>query len=138
MVRRIRLKVILIALAFCCVVAVLATAQSTRLPKPIMANGDSNEDSKALLDLLAESAGQDKPIIMIARLGNKESSTKLNWLRLRTAGAYLEDVRAIPKQRMILAVGEVVRGQGRIEMYLDGKLYMVFIFRRNRGFAPEG
>jgi len=30
-----------------------------------------------------------------------------------------------------------VRGPGRVEAYLQGKLFMVFILKRNQGFAPE-
>jgi hypothetical protein len=50
----------------------------------------------------------------------------------------LETVRGIPKQRIIVAAGEGIRDQGRIEVYLDGKLYMIIGFANNKSFAPEG
>lgn len=138
MTNHIRMKAHLITLMICFIVHVHAIAQNPKLSEPILVNGNSNEDSKALLDLLAGTAGKDKSIIMIARLGKKETSPKLNWRRLRTARSYLENVHTVPNQRIVLAAGEVVRGQGRVEVYLDGKLYMVFIFTRNKDFDPGG
>ena len=138
MMNVVTIKAALIALVICLVAVGHAVAQSIKLSEPILINGDSNEDSKAALDLVAETAGEGKLIIMIARLGNGESSRRLSWRRLDTARSFLESVRAVPKQRMILAEGEVMRGQGRIEVYLDGKLYMINVFARNKDFASEG
>jgi hypothetical protein len=134
----VNIKTFLAALAICCAAAGHAAAQSTAPSAPVLINGDSNEDSKAGLDLIAQDAGRDKLIIMVARLGRGESSGRLNWRRLRTARSFLEIVRGVPRQRMILASGERVPGAGQIEVYLDGKLHVVFVFARNRDFAPEG
>ena len=134
----VKIKATLVALAICFVAVDIAVAQTAKSSEPILVNGDSNEDSKAALDLVAETAGEGKLIIMIARLGNGESNRKLSWRRLQTAGSFLESVRAVPKQRMVLAEGEVMRGQGRIEVYLDGKLYMIIVSARNKDFASEG
>ena len=138
MTRCFRFKASLVALAFCCIIIGHAAAQSTKISEPILVNGDNNEDSKSWLDYLAITAGEDKLIIMIARRGSKEISPKLAWRRLKTASSYLVGERLIPKQRTILAEGEVIRGQGRIEVYLDGKLFMVIRFVRNKDFAPSG
>lgn len=119
-----------------CFVAISSAAQGTNA-EPIVVNGNSNEDSKANLDALAQVAGEEKLIIMIARLSNRESSRRLSRQRLQTARSYLENVRAIPTRRIVIAEGEPVTGFGRIEAYMDGKLYMIFIFERNRNFAPE-
>jgi len=134
----VKIKTFLAALAICCAAAGHTAAQSAAPSAPILINGDSNEDSKAGLDLIAQDAGSDKLIIMVARLGRGESSGGLNWGRLRTASSFLEAVRGVPKQRMILASGERVRGAGRIEVYLGGELRVAFVFARNRDFAPEG
>ena len=134
----INIKAAFMALAICFITVGHAMAQTAKSSEPILINGDSNEDSKAALDLVAETAGEGKLIIMIARLGKGESSRRHSWRRLDTARSFLESVRAVPKQRMILAEGEVMRGQGRIEVYLDGKLYMIIVFARNKSFAPEG
>lgn len=112
-------------------------AQDTITPEPRMVNGGNNEDSKAELDLLAQRAGESKLIIMIARRGSKESSRSVSRVRLSTASGFLRSVRGVEKRRIVIGEGERVNGEGRIEVYLDGKLFMVFVFRRNKGFAPE-
>jgi hypothetical protein len=103
---------------------------------PIYGSGANNDDAKAILDSVAHSSEPDKLIIMIARNGDRESPN-INWRRLKTAGEYLENTRAIPKSRFVTAVGRRVHGSGRLEIYVDGKLLVVFTFRRNRDFAPE-
>jgi hypothetical protein len=103
---------------------------------PIVVNGDNNETAKAEMDLLAGRA-EGKLIILIARLGNGESSNRLAQQRLRTISDYLKNTRAVPEERLVTAVGQRRRGAGRIEAYLDGELFMVFELRRNRDFAPE-
>jgi hypothetical protein len=130
-------KIIVIALAICSAVTSHALAQGVEVSKPIVVNGASYEDSKTHLDFLAERAGDDKLIIMIARLGDGESARNLNRRRLRTARSHQEIVRAIPRERIVIAEGESVRGSGRIEVYLDGKLLMVFLFGKNKDFAKE-
>jgi len=138
MLRVFNIRYALIALASCCFLAGQVYAQSLSTSEPNLVNGDNNETTKAELDLLAQEAGGNKLIIMIARLGSGESARKLNWRRLRAVRDYLESVRAIDSGRIIQAAGERVRGRGRIEVYLDGKLYMVFVLSRNKNFAPEG
>ena len=107
-----------------------------------MVNGSSNEDAKANIALLAQSAHEGDLIILIARLGDRETSTSLNRRRLRTVREYLPvepglNRQPIPDKDIITAIGDRVRGKGRIEAYLRGKLFMIFVFNRNRGFAPE-
>lgn len=104
---------------------------------PIIVGAANNETTKANLDLLAESAGTDKLIILISRLGKSESSRSLGWLRMRTAQDYLRSTRALPKERVVLAEGERTNREGRIEVYLDNKLFMIFVFDRNQNYARE-
>lgn len=125
------------ATAVCLTAASQTFAQSMNEPESVIVNGNNNETTKAELDRLAQAVGDGKLIIMIARLGHAESSRRLNYRRLQVLSNYLETVRAIPKQRIIKAVGEPMMGLGRIEVYLDGKLFMVFTLKRNRNFAPE-
>ena len=132
-----KLKVAPAALALCCLLATHAFAQGVGRAEPILVNGNSNEDSKAMLDLLAQAAGGDKLIILVGRLGRRESSSRLSWRRLRTASSHLELTRAVPSQRIVLAAGEPIRDQGRIEVYLGGELYTLVVFARNKNFAPE-
>ena len=102
-----------------------------------LVDGANNETTKAELDLLAEKAGQDKLIILIARLGKSEFSRTLSQQRLRTVRDYLRFTRAVSEDRLVTAEGERVSDVGRVEAYVDGKLFMVFRLRRNKNFAPE-
>jgi hypothetical protein len=105
--------------------------------KPIMVGAENNETSKANLDLLAEVAGKDKIIIFIGRLGAREKSRALNRARLRVAREYLHSTRDIPRTRLVIAEGEEVSNEGRIEAYLDNRLFAVFVFERNKNFGKE-
>ncbi|MGI8653882.1 MAG: hypothetical protein ACR2LC_01540 [Pyrinomonadaceae bacterium] len=131
------IKIAVAALALCCVVISHSFAQSVAASEPRVANGDSNEDSKTELDLLAQTAGNERLIIAIARLGSGESLRRLNHRRLQTIRWYLKNVREVAESRIVAAEGARVHGRGRVEIYLDGKLFMVFILSRNKNFAPE-
>jgi hypothetical protein len=131
-------KLALLAFIICFGAVFHARAQTTAATEPILANGGNNEDSKAVLDLIAQKAGAEKLIIMVVRHGDREVSHKLNRGRLEIASTYLQNSRGIPKAHLIRAEGERIRGRGRLEIYLDGKLLVIFTFPRNRNFAPEG
>jgi hypothetical protein len=130
-------RFILVALTICCVPVNHVAAQQSKTLEPIVVNGSNNEATKAQLDLLAQTAGDDRLIIAIARLGSREVSPKLSRGRARTIRHYLENVRAIPKRRIITADGESVNGLGRIEIYLCDRLFMVFTLKHNEDFAKE-
>lgn len=115
----------------------LSVPAAPQTQKPLLVGAENNETSKANLDYLAEAAGKDKIIIFIGRLGVGEKSRALNRARLRVAREYLESTRDLPRARLVIAEGEEVSGQGRIEAYLDNRLFMVFVFERNKNFAKE-
>ena len=125
----------ILALAFQSVVP--SSAQTMKPEKPLVVGAENNESSKASLDLLAERAGKDKLIVFVARLGTLETSQSLSRRRLRTALEYLQKTRDFPSERSVSAFGDPTSDEGRIEVYLDNKLFMVFLFRRNRNFAAE-
>lgn len=104
---------------------------------PLVVGAENNETSKTNLDHLALTAGKDKIIILIGRLGVRERSRALNRKRLHVARGYLENVRNLPRARVVIAEGEKVSGDGRIEVYLDNRLFMIFMFERNKNFAKE-
>ena len=80
--------------------------------------------------IAAEESGKDQTVIIIARLGTGETSRKLVGSRLRQVADYLN--RRIPKERIITAEGERVRGLGQLEFYVGGKLHSIFKVQRNR------
>jgi hypothetical protein len=126
--------IIILALALS---AAPSSGQTIKPEKPFVVGAENNESSKASLDLLAERAGKDKLIVFVARLGKLETSQSLSRRRLHTALEYLQKTRALPSERLVSAFGDSTSGEGRIEVYLDNKLFMVFLFRRNKNFAAE-
>ena len=42
-----------------------------------------------------------------------------------------------PAERLVSAFGDPISKEGRIEVYLDNKLFMIFLFKRNENFASE-
>ena len=129
-------RIALVALVICCLMGV-AAAQTSQSSEPIIV-GNDNESAKAALDLVAQSVSDGRLIILIGRLGDREYSRRLNRRRLHIAGDYLSATRGVPLERIIRAEGERIRGTGRLEVYLSGKLFVVFKFPRNRNFTPEG
>jgi hypothetical protein len=120
-----------------------AYAQSNQPSGPYVVEGvDCNDEEhvKALLDDAAITAGQDKTIIIIARLGTREPSRKLIQARLLIVSNYLIETRGVPKNRIISAEGERVRGLGDVEIYVGGRLHVLFRMKRNKGFGgcPAG
>jgi hypothetical protein len=126
-------KRILICIILSC--AVDSPAQDSWPPRIFQGfDGTHCETTKAELDLVAQTAGRDKTIIIIARLGIGESSRVINRRRMGGLRDYLESARAFPPDKLITAEGERVRGLGRIELYVGGELLMVFTLKRNKDF----
>jgi hypothetical protein len=76
-------------------------------------------------------------LIIIARLGTGEVSSNLNQTRLAVAKEYV--LRRGADLKYVLAQGERVKGLGRLELYVGGKLYDVLPLKRNaKGYClPE-
>jgi hypothetical protein len=136
MTQLLNVRVLLPALLICCL-TVTAAAQTSQSSEPIVV-GNDNESVKGALDLVAQTVGEDNLIILIGRLGGREYSRRLNQQRLQLASHYLSSSRGVPLGRIILAEGERMHGNGRLEVYLSGKLFMIFKFPRNKNFTPEG
>lgn len=136
MLQPLNVRIALIAFFICCLM-VVATARTSQSSKPIIV-GTDNESAKAALDLVAQTVGDTNQIILIGRLGGREFSRRLNRQRLQIASDYLSSTRGVPEGRITRAEGERTSGAGRLEVYLSGKLFMVFKFPRNKNFTPEG
>jgi hypothetical protein len=136
MLRLLSVRIALAALTICCLMGV-TTAQNYQSSEPIII-GNDHESAKAALDLVAQTVNDGHLIILIGRLGDREYSRRLNRQRLEIAGDYLTATRGVSRERIIRAEGERVRGDGRLEVYLNGKLFMIFKFPRNQKFTREG
>jgi hypothetical protein len=91
-------------------------------------NGDAVGD--VLAGVRSKSAKFDKPIILIAHLGDSEVRRDLNQERMRRICLGINfDYDC---KNVILAEGERVKGQGSVDIYVDGKLIAVVRSERNR------
>jgi hypothetical protein len=92
----------------------------------------SCEENIALLSASHQSAGEDGLVIAIARLGDGEHRRELNRRRLHNVRVYLTefDWKRAP-ETVITAEGERVKGFGRVDLYVGGKLVAVLGIKRN-------
>jgi hypothetical protein len=86
------------------------------------------EYNDAVLDTLAQKTKQDQVIIIIARLGTRESRKALNQRRLHNVMVYLTEFTAVTGGRrrpadIVLAKGSSNASYGVIELYTEGKLF---------------
>lgn len=87
----------------------------------------SNEScggNRVALDFIWQSFAENPtmPVIIIARLGTKEKSTRYNRQRLKEAKGYLIRRAGMPEDSVITAQGERIKAQGRVEFYFGGIL----------------
>jgi hypothetical protein len=104
-------------------------------------------DYGAVLDVTAQNTPHNRLIIVVARLGEDETRSNLNWRRLHNVRTYWTEYyldRRKPDM-IILAEGERVQGHGRVELYVGGKLVVVLKLKRNADLiigacytTPEG
>ena len=96
--------------------------------------GRDCETSMMLLDFIAiadrDAVVKDQAIIVIARLGNGESSRTLIRARLKQVADYLN--RRVVREKIVTGEGERIRGLGQLEFYVSGKLHTVIKIKRNR------
>lgn len=88
------------------------------------------EDALAILDFATLEAQKDKErsLIVIAHLGDSEKSSSLNWRRLKDVR---ENLSEKGMHQIVMASGERVKGFGRLEFYVGGKLLYVIAYPRN-------
>ena len=83
-------------------------------------------------------AGDTGLVIMIARLGTGETRQELNRRRLHNARTFLAEFGQRVPQTIVVAEGDRVDGYGRVELYVDGKLFHVLMIRRDDDLAVGG
>ena len=131
------------AAVLCALIVSHGRAQNSQSSKPLIVGGDQGIDGrncdtiKANFDLIAHTAGEGATIIVIGRLGRGESSRELVRRRLVDLQQFVYMTRGISKERIITAEGERVRGQGQVDVYINGKLFIVFRLKRNKDFLTN-
>jgi hypothetical protein len=116
---------------FLMLVAIFLWASRETLAQTKPTFGVNCEDALALIDTAAVDA-MNQPaefVIAIARLGNGESSGRLNQQRLNDVMQRLSEKT---RDRAVGALGRRIKGKGRIELYVHGRLAYVILFPRNR------
>lgn len=82
--------------------------------------------------------GEDEWLIVVARLGSGDTRANLNSHRLYAVKEHLsKSERGIPAGKIVLAEGEKVSGNGKVEFYIDGKLTHVITTIKNQGICIE-
>lgn len=98
------------------------------------------EINSALLDSMRnkalEAAVGSSVVIVIARLGNGETSRIHNRRRLLAVKDYFGKY-GLPSQKIVTAEGERVSGYGRIELYLMGQLRAAILANPNKAICVE-
>lgn len=85
----------------------------------------------ATLDAAHNKAGKDTMVIVIARLGDREQRRDLNRRRLHNVRAYLRDFAERDSKTIITGEGDRVKGYGRVELYVEGKLFYTLMIKPN-------
>lgn len=86
---------------------------------------------EALKVMVANQSNRDGILIMLARLGDGERRRDLNRRRLDNVRDGLTNTLGIDERRIIVGQGQRVRGYGRVEFYLEGRMVGVLPVNRN-------
>jgi hypothetical protein len=120
-----------IMLLLCIAAGSSVFAQQQSGLEPVFGMTNNCEDAKARLDGVAIESGKEGFIILVARLGDGETSRKLNRQRISYILRYFNRENYLGEHRLIRAEGERVSGPGRVEIYAKGKLMLILTTRRN-------
>lgn len=96
---------------------------------------DESNFNVVMVDALGKS-NESGFLIAIARLGRGDKSPSLNRKRLAATKEWMGRA-AFPMNRLILAEGERVSGNGRVEFYVGGALTHVILPRANQGLCTQ-
>lgn len=67
-------------------------------------------------------------------MGSTLQSVKMNYRRLHNVKTYLKEFLGISPKNILGAIGDRVNGQGRLEIYVEGKLVEAFGFGKGEDF----
>ncbi len=125
------LKLVIVLLAAYCIAAAQQNPATDTIPSSQVETKPANcEFNISVLTGAHQKAG-DNLVIMIARLGAGETLRNLNTRRLHNARTFLTEFGQRAPQTIVTAEGDGVDGYGRVEVYVDGKLFHVLMIRPN-------
>jgi hypothetical protein len=124
-------------IALCLIFGAVSVCKAQNPNKTSPENCEQNSADLDNMRSVAEGgSGKDSLVIAIARLGNGETSRELNRRRLHNLRVHWGDY-GLPAERLVFAEGERVNGYGRIEIYVSGKLFDIFLVERGRDFCVD-
>lgn len=118
----------------CLVWLILAGSKITVAQTPAAYQIEPNGEAAVVIltDVNRQAEKMDKPVILVARLGEGETLRRLNLRRLHNVAARLYSVKSIIKTE-----GDKIGGKGHVEIYLDGQLNAILLAHRNKDLAVD-
>jgi hypothetical protein len=112
-----------------------ASAPST----PFYTQGHNSEENSAIFDALHQEAiHSGKPVIIISRLGTGEYGMRLHQRRLHNAvERFTSSGTRYSRDDTMATIGPRVKGKGRIEVYIEGKLRFVSEIGRGKDMIVD-
>jgi hypothetical protein len=104
--------------------AQLTVAITSSYSQTIVKWNEPCESRTAYVDAAASELVINSNILVIARLGKAENNLKYSQRRLQLIRERLD--LAIPTKQIVLAYAERTEGKGRVEIYVNGILEVVF------------
>jgi hypothetical protein len=99
----------------------------------VKGDGNAGELNSAELDALSNQLmDSNAKMKVVARLGEGETDNSLNQTRLETARKYLIGMRGIDKAKVTFTEGESIKGDGRLEFYLNDELMLISMAERGK------
>lgn len=118
----------------CCLFSIESIGQIKA--ETVIESDDNCEKHIAAYDnikMFAENPPYPEPIIVIiARLGDRESSPKLNQQRLAIAKKSLVFPIDYPAEKIVTAQGDKIKGKGQVEFYVNGRFLIAFKVGRKK------
>ncbi|HZS07426.1 MAG TPA: hypothetical protein VFD58_21510 [Blastocatellia bacterium] len=120
----------IIAAVISILLMIFQASPQTGYPEAVEAVPDNCELTLAVIHAVSKQASSvNKPVILIARPGDGETAGRLHFQRLETMQMIMESLGGI--KDFVKAEGERVKGQGRVECYIDGKLALTVLAECN-------
>jgi hypothetical protein len=91
---------------------------------PIIMSNTKCEENASIFESATSNAKKDSSIIAIARLGKSEKSPVYNLKRLKVIKDYLSYTKF--SKSLVTAQGESMKVNGRVEIYVNGTLALIF------------
>ena len=106
---------------------------------PFTTKGDAGDETSSILDMIISQARRSEGVvIIISRLGEGEISETLHRRRLHNAWVRLVCYSTpIPREKVVTAMGDRVKGLGQVEFYYQGRLVYIAKLFKEQDFSVD-